>query len=183
MKSLYYTPYISRKKSPTGKLQKAKGKLVYKAQNLRKTPFELCKIANNPDVEEGDLEEDEELGEEELEKLQPSIDWLKNYEEPWDAALKHWKLTSSYRKRKVGEDKSKLISQIYLEWPILRTPKGFELIDLDFKLGGYTENLEAIKNFQTFFTKFIDVKRPKHNHEYVNTLKDLLLDENLNESK
>lgn len=181
LKTIYYSPQVSRKNSPTGKVQKPKGKLFYKAQNLKKLPKELSRLHQAaPEDVLGNLEEEDP---EELERLQPSIEWLENYEEPWQTAVDHWTLTSAYRRKKIGEDKSKLISQIYEDWPILKTPKAYELIEVDYRLGGYGEGIEAIQNFQNFFQKFVDVKKPKHSHEYVAALQDLLLEEDLNESK
>lgn len=43
-----------------------------------------------------------EFDPEELAKIQSSLDWLENNEEPWEIALYHWRVTSPYRRKQIG---------------------------------------------------------------------------------
>lgn len=66
--------------------------------------------------------------------------------------------TAGYRQTQVEIQLINKVSSIYQEWPILRTPKGYNLIAIDFALRKFTEFADAINSFGEFFSKASDVR-------------------------
>lgn len=152
---------------------------MYKAGNLSRIPRELRKHPELPQDEEN--EPVPILEEEELEKLKPSLEWLAEKEEPWWQTIIHWKKTFIYRSKQIGKDYSRTIAQIYEDWPILKTAKGFQLLTLDFISANLTEHPNCISGFFSFYEKLVETRKPKHNHEFVKTLKNFIESSDLNE--
>lgn len=183
LQAIYFSPPVSSKKSPTGKFQRPKGKLWNKYKYLKQTPKELFEGSN--DVAESNFDDNTdnvEIDPEELATLQPGLDWLMNNEEPWTTAVYHWRQTSTYRRLKIGEDQSKTVSQILVEWPILKTPKALDLIKLDFRLGGFGSEENGMKDFSSFYDKLVQIRDFRSNLDFVQSLRGFLDDAELNES-
>lgn len=178
---VYYNPPVSAKKSVDGKYKKAKGKLFNKYYNLRRLliddesqtfPTQNRNVDNNTDVVFENLHD-----------IKESLEWLKENEEPWDLTEKHWILTLEYRKKLKGNlfDDTK-VSSIYTEWPILKTPKGFSLIELEFQLMQLCQENNPIENFDDIFKKVVEVSSFQFKDEYCKMLINSLEDENLNDT-
>lgn len=71
-----------------------------------------------------------EISEEVLESLK----WLRDNLQPWALVLSHWKVTAKYREEKGKLQSFQKVADIFTEWKVLENPKGYELIDIDFKL-------------------------------------------------
>lgn len=148
---------------------------------MKKLPRELYQNADNeepvtfefPIADESDEDED-------LNEIQPSLDWLQKFEEDWEEALRHWRITSDYRRKKIGTDLRKQIHEIFNDWPLLKTPKAFDLIDLDFRLGGFCADFDKVEEFKIFFDKIFAAKCLPED-DYLEALRILIDDEKTTE--
>lgn len=178
--TVYFTPPVSAKKSVDCKYKKAKGKLFNKYFNLKR-------ILINDESESlpqnnKNVENNKDIIFENLHDIQDSIDWLKEHEEPWDVTERHWILTFEYRtKLKSNSLNDTKVSSIYAEWPILKTPKGFSLIDLEFKLMKVCQQNNPIENFNNIYEKVVEVTNFQFKDEYCQMLISSLEDNDLND--
>lgn len=179
--TVYFKPSISAKNSPTHRYVKPKGKLYNKYGNLKKTPKELWE--GNDSLDAVPVPEEVEFDPAELDAIQPNLQWLQNNEEPWEQAHYHWRVTSAYRRKKIGEDYSKSVADIYEEWPILKSPQAFGLINVDYRLAGFGGADGSLENFGEFFSKIIEAKPLKYSNDLVEDLLERLDDVNLDKSK
>lgn len=92
-------------------------------------------------------------------------------------------MISPYRRKKIGEDYSKSVVDIYEDWPILKSPKAFELINEDYRLAGFGLGDFGSERFGELFEKIVTAKPFKHSPEIVEDLLERLGDANLNEGK
>ncbi|XP_031328278.1 uncharacterized protein LOC116159563 [Photinus pyralis] len=83
--------------------------------------------------------------------------WLKNNIEPWNDVQSCWRRTFSLRNKSLTDEKD--VAQIYEDWPILRNPLGYTLIEDDFKRI-YPENYNnLLLNFEQVVAKVIELRQ------------------------
>lgn len=181
LKSIWFSPYMPRKKASNKIERKARGKLYYKYYNLKKLSKDLYSGPETQRPLEESVEDTEYEGD--LTEIQRSLDWLANFEENWDEAFRHWRITSAYRRKKIGENFDKTVHQIYEEWPILKTPKAAELLKLDFRLAGLCADLDVAAAYAEFFQKILSVKDYCKRDDYLDGLMNIIDDNETNESK
>lgn len=177
--TVYYIPPIPTCNSVTGKYVPARGKLPNRYSNLKKIPEDIRRPLP---LQIEDLDASAEIEIENIDAIRDSIDWLKNNEEPWETTVHHWELSYKYRQSKKGNNlDNEKVSSVYNDWPILRTPKGFTLINIDFELSKLSEELNPIEKFVELFEKSIKRADLRSKDDYCQTLFELLENGGLNE--
>lgn len=81
-----------------------------------------------------------------------SLLWLQNNLSPWQLVENHWKVTSTYRQNQIQSSSNKSISYIFAQWPILKHPTAYLLIDEDFKFLQLTSE-NCMANWFKFFSE------------------------------
>ncbi|KAK0073836.1 hypothetical protein PV326_013025, partial [Microctonus aethiopoides] len=143
----FYVGPISKALSRTNKSISASGKLVDKYRNKLRQKKELAKMQKKRDTEESPLESDDEDDEK---KAEHSIEWPKVHRNPWNDVLNHWRITFDYRRRNIRKNKGGKVNLLLEEWPILKQPNGFLLIESDFD----DMKLTKIVNTKEIWDKF-----------------------------
>lgn len=98
--------------------------------------------------------------------------WLKSNLSPWQLVVNHWKITSSYRQNQIQTSADKNITEIFIQWPILKHPTAYTLIEEDLKFLKFTSE-DCIKNWFNFFSKIQEIC-PIKEDKIVNKLRSLL---------
>lgn len=177
---VHYNSSIPANQSPDGKYKKAKGKLINKYNNLKK--LYIPEVSNSAAIENTDVDHSD-ISFQNLDDIQESLNWLSDQEEPWDTTLRHWKLTFEYRQQVKDNslDASKVAS-VYTNWPILKTPKGFTLINVDFELSQICKEKNPIENFDSVFEEILKVSDLRNKDDYCKVLYTSLSNTTLNEN-
>lgn len=116
-------------------------------------------------------------------ELEESLEWLAEFEEPWEEAESHWLNTWEYRRNKFGEDFSQKVVDVIQDWPILRTPKGYLLICMDFQLMQLGQNEQGIDTkFTLMISKILEIN-PLREDNYLDLIQDLFKENNCNEGE
>nr|XP_049697279.1 uncharacterized protein LOC110383436 [Helicoverpa armigera] len=143
--STYFIPYINDTKLKIKRC--AKGKLYDCLQNRRRELREAKVIkkkngsninnnSNEPEVVEEDGGADED------------IQWLQNCTEPWHLVIEKWEKTSKNRLKEI-ETSEMTIGAYINKYPVLKTPRGHELLIEDFQ---FLYPLSGNKLFEIFPT-------------------------------
>lgn len=66
------------------------------------------------------------------EDINQASNWLKINQAPWEIVLEKWSLSSKYRLQVLTKLSDKILSNIFEEWPLLKHPYGYKLIEHDF---------------------------------------------------
>lgn len=79
--------------------------------------------------------------------------WLRHHEDQWEELKSKWKSTSFVRLHQLAQHTDRTISSILSEYPVLRNPQGYILVQIDFscKYSGKEELL--FKNWPDFRNK------------------------------
>ncbi|XP_058790903.1 uncharacterized protein LOC131664063 [Phymastichus coffea] len=168
-----YCTFCCKKNAINNKGQKALGKILNKYINLRRLPIGIYQPEASVQQNYENSDEDEPS-----DYVQHSLNWLRNFEEPWDDAKEHWSNTYKYRHPTNEEAPKKRVNSTFDIYSILKTPKGYELWEIDFKLSGICPIDNAIENFSDFVSK-ISQYRPLPNDDISVILKEGLEKENL----
>lgn len=65
-------------------------------------------------------------------KVARSVDWLKIYRTPWEDVVSHWGITFNFRRKSIEKCEGGKVHLLLEQWPILKQPNGFLLIERDF---------------------------------------------------
>lgn len=87
--------------------------------------------------------------------IRESISWLENNQSPWQLVQSHWKVTSAYRRNEI-QNSNKNVDEIFTEWPVLKHPSAYTLIEEDFKFLKLTSE-DCIHNWFNFFSKIEEI--------------------------
>ncbi|CAH1111179.1 unnamed protein product [Psylliodes chrysocephalus] len=112
-KDTYYIPRVTLKRTLKNKAINPKGKLIDKYRNLKK---KLC-------IKDGKENESQKASADLTSDVTDSLEWLKNWSEPWDLVLGHWKKTFPLRRMSTVVT----VQHFLEEWTILKNKKSFEL--------------------------------------------------------
>lgn len=179
---IYYRDGLSASSSLTGKAQKPGGKLLSQYRSLTKG----LRTSESKEVESeaaDNLLGDNELVVDEPSNIKESLDWLKKcIEEPWNETIRHWEITAEYRRNLIGTSYNKKVCDIYEEWPILKVPKGYTLIQYDFELLNLCDKENKFFGFHEFYSKICKVKELRKS-DYVDLLKEDLAQESTTDGK
>ena len=170
---------MSKNKSASGQCMRAKGKLINKYFNLKKLPIAILSTSQSANNENS---ENVNNLEEITDDVKESVEWLCNNEEPWGETELHWNKTFAFRCSAYYKKYNGKISSIYEEWPILTTPKGYLLIDIDFRLKKFSEIENAIDDFHTFYNEALEVRQLRAD-DHSDLLQRKLESENLNDGE
>ncbi|EFN73373.1 hypothetical protein EAG_05217 [Camponotus floridanus] len=87
--------------------------------------------------------------------IHDSVLWLQNNLSPWSLVENHWKITLAYRRNKI-QSENKSIAEIFSQWPVLKHPTAYTLIDEDFKFLNLTSE-DCINRWFQFFSKIEEI--------------------------
>ncbi|CAL1685105.1 unnamed protein product [Lasius platythorax] len=131
--STCYVPPIAKKYSRNNKSITSRGKLVDKYRNKIRDYRKLtgcnlteCSSTSTSTPYNSELEDDSTIRE--------SVLWLQNNLSPWQLVESHWKSTLAYRRNEIQSSQNKSIAEIFSQWPVLKHPTAYTLIDEDFRL-------------------------------------------------
>ncbi|KAK0161694.1 hypothetical protein PV327_008113 [Microctonus hyperodae] len=142
----YYIAPISKAVSCTKKSIPSRGKLVDKYRNKlrqRKILSEVVKTQETSVVESDDKDNDK--------KVTQSVEWLKINRAPWKDVLHHWQLTFYLRRKSIEKNKDRKVNLLFEQWPILKQPNGYLLIESDFRALKLTDVIITKEIWETFF--------------------------------
>ncbi|XP_072162626.1 uncharacterized protein [Bemisia tabaci] len=156
----YFTPYCRNR---SGKTFNAKGKLIDRYKNMRKS-LRACGLikSKHPMPPRQAPKEDISLfsgtGAE-------HVRWLTKFVEPWDVVEDYWRITSGQRLEYLDKDPN-LTADGYLDlFPALKEPEGHKLIDIDFATK-YPEARNALfDNWDNFTDKILNFAQNKFNSD------------------
>ncbi|XP_061717507.1 uncharacterized protein LOC133525234 isoform X1 [Cydia pomonella] len=109
---------------------------------------------------------------EQEEDIPDAILWLKNSSEPWSTVLQKWTETTRTR---LNLSKELSISQYFKEYPALKKPTGYVLLEKDFEelyAGKYTDIVESFAPLKEKKIKLAEKKNNAHSKD--TTLNELL---------
>ncbi|XP_031327289.1 uncharacterized protein LOC116159847 [Photinus pyralis] len=120
----YYIPYC---KSSDGRVSTAKGilwdKYVNKRRNFRRLQIITKKSNTSTITSPVQQSENDNISSEELQELDT---WLRNNVMPWNLVIENWQKTLRIRQ------KFETIDTYFRDYPSLRQPSGYLLLELDF---------------------------------------------------
>ncbi|XP_066594187.1 uncharacterized protein [Prorops nasuta] len=170
----YYVPPITKKESNINKSISSKGKLVSKYRN-NLYGLKLLNAVGTTE-EESDTDENVDIDTEGLELKQ----WLSVTITPWDKVKENWKKSFNFRRQEYKKNKDFNIATIVAEWPILRQPNAFALINEDFdSLRLTTVNLNE-EIWETFFQKVLKLRDLNNRDSNSLALKEVVTLEEIN---
>ncbi|KAK0157002.1 hypothetical protein PV327_011464, partial [Microctonus hyperodae] len=92
-------------------------------------------------------------------KVEHSNKWLKVHRNPWNDVLNHWRITFNYRRKSIRNNKGGKVNFLLEEWPILKQPNGFILIESDFDDMKLTENVITKEIWDKFLKNICTIQR------------------------
>lgn len=102
----------------------------------------------------------------------------------WEIVVTNWKLTAEYRRKSIKSNRDWKLSQIYENWPILKHPNAYTLIEEDYSCLKLSTRELTLESWTTFFTKVLAVRSPKKDDDVAKALVELIqYDEKLTDSK
>lgn len=109
--------------------------------------------------------------------IRESVLWLQNNLSPWQLVESHWKSTLAYRRNEIQSSQNKSIAEILSQWPVLKHPTAYTLIDEDFRFLNLTAD-NCINNWFQFFSKIQEVC-PLKDDKVINELRSVIETDNL----
>ena len=172
---VYYMRSVHVRDSVTGSYQKANWKLLNHYNNAKnnvlKPDILLASRDQSLEKQSNDIVTEN--------NIQESLDWLENYEEPWETLENHWHKTYEYRRSKFDSDLTISAWSIYNDWSVLNTPKAYLLVNIDFNLINLCPVDSAISKFDHFCDSALKI-HPAGKDSYTTLLQELLEIETLN---
>lgn len=110
-----------------------------------------------------------------------SVLWLQTNLSPWQLVENHWKVSTPYRRKQIQSSSNKSISDIFVNWPILKHPSAHLLIDEDFKFLKLTSE-NCVDNWLKFFSQIQKICPLKEDKVTIE-LRSILETDDLTDSK
>lgn len=86
--------------------------------------------------------------------ISESLEILKNSEQPsLETILEHWLITSPFRTAEFQKKRDQKFSRIQSDWPALKNPAIFQLMEIDFKTLAISENIPTTEAWAVLFSK------------------------------
>jgi len=102
--------------------------------------------------------------------------------QPWEVVIAKWKLTTEYRRRQCNNlQKTLKICEIFEHWPILKHPKGYDLIEIDYASLKLTTIELSIEYWFTFYTNLQNIRPLRKDDDNAESLNELLQLDNLSD--
>lgn len=114
-----------------------------------------------------------------------AISWLQKHTEPWEIVLAKWKLTTECRRKDNNlQEQTSKVCDIFERWPILKHPKGYDLIEVDYASLKLTTVELNIENWFAFYTNLQNIRPLRKDDNCAESLNLLLqLDHLTDDSK
>lgn len=113
--------------------------------------------------------------------IRESILWLQNNLSPWQLVENYWKATLAYRRNQIQTSQNKNIAEIFSQWPVLKHPTAYTLIEKDFTFLNLTSE-DVINNWFQFFSKIQEVC-PFKDDKVINELRSVIEIDNVKDGK
>lgn len=98
---------------------------------------------------------------------------MKINREPWKDVFNHWQITFCYRRKSIKESEGGKVDILFQDWPILKQPNGYLLIENDFFAMTLTEVVITKEIWNIFFEKVRTVCKCYERDENAVLLSDL----------